>query len=398
MGISRCFSVEDFRRCARASLPFPVFDFLEGGSDDEITLRDNAADFEQVRLVPRSLRAAAELTLGSTLLGRSIAAPIMLAPTGMNRLFHHRGERAVARAARKLNLYYSLSTLSTVSIEEIAGISDGPNCFQIYVHRDRSWSLEFIERCRETKFSALSLTVDAMVGGNRERDLRSGMTIPPRISLRGLSSLAAHPKWSFNHLARDRIALANLVRRGVPVKLDSIHRYVAEQLAARVTWDDAQRLVEAWKGPFAIKGILSAEDAIRAAEIGATAVILSNHGGRQLDGSCSPIQQLPEVVAAVGGRLEIIVEGGVRRGTHVAKALALGANAVSIGRPYLYALAAGGDAGVERLLGRLVDEFRRAMILLGCNSVEELSLACVRSNSVHVPAVRSGVEQTVGVG
>jgi len=380
MRVDQCYSIADFRTLARKRLPRPVFDFLDGGAEDEVTLRHNRDDFDTVQLVPRVLTGVSDVDMSSTLLGQKVSVPLMLSPTGMNRMFHNHGERAVSRAAERFGLFYSLSTLSTVSIEEIARLNSGPNCFQIYIHKDRGLSRHFINRCKDAGYAALSLTVDTTIGGNRERDLRNGMTIPPRFSWSDLLSFATHARWSLEHFVHGDITLANLVdMAGKDGKLQSIYAYVGEQLDAAVTWNDAKEMIQQWGGPFAIKGLVSVEDAKRAVDIGASAIILSNHGGRQLDGGCSAFYQLPAIVDAVGGKIEIIVEGGVRRGTHIAKAISLGATAVAMGRGYLYALAAGGQAGVERALERLIAEYRRDLMLLGCASTQDLGPHLVRS-------------------
>ena len=377
--VDRCRNIADFRAMARRRLPRALFDFLDGGAEDEVTLRRNTSDFDQFELVPRTLIDLADLTMETSVLGQTVSAPILLSPTGMNRMFHPAGERAVAGAASMHGLFYSLSTLSTVSIEEVARINPGPKCFQIYIHKDRGLTRRFIERCKAAGFAALSLTVDATVGGNRERDLAHGLAIPPRLSPASLLDFAMHPRWVAGHFTNPPLTLANLAAAsGKDKKLDSVYQYVGEQFDSSVTWRDAEEIVREWGGPFAIKGIVSVEDARRAVDIGASAIMLSNHGGRQLDGARSPIAALGDVVDAVGGQIEVIVDGGVRRGTHIAKAIAMGATAVSIGRPYLYALAAGGEAGVDRMLTRLIAELRRDMMLIGCASLGDIGPSRIR--------------------
>jgi L-lactate dehydrogenase (cytochrome) len=374
MGIARCNNIEDFRRLARRRLPAPLFHYIDGGADDEVTLRANTAAFDSCRLVPNALVGLDGIDLSTTVLGQKLEWPVFLSPTGMSRLFHHDGERAAARAAAKLGTMYSLSTMATVSIEEIGALCEGPKCFQIYIHKDRELTYEFVERARAANFSALALTVDTLVAGNRERDHVTGMVMPPRLTAASLLSFASHLDWAYNYLTHDKFELANVasrIRRGTD-SLTSVIDYVNSQFDPTVDWADAEKLVAKWNGPFAIKGIMSVEDARRAVDIGATAIMVSNHGGRQLDGAATPFDMLPAIADAVGDRIEIILDSGVRRGSHVLKALALGAKACMIGRGYVYALAAGGQAGVERALTRLRAEIQRDMVLMGCSALGEL--------------------------
>ena len=374
MSIKRCNNIEDFRLKAKRRLPAPLFHYIDGGADDEGTLRRNTEAFDDVCLIPNALADLSGLDLSTTVLGQKIDWPVFLAPTGMSRLFHHDGERAAARAAAKFGTYYGLSTLSTVSIEEIGALTGAPKLFQIYIHKDRDLTYGFIERCKQAKFSALCLTVDTLVAGNRERDLVTGMVMPPKLTLASLISFATHLDWALNYVTHDKFELANVkdsIDKGTD-SLVSVVGYINSQFDRTITWEDARKCVEAWGGPFAIKGVMSVEDAERSVDIGASAIMISNHGGRQMDGATAPFDQLPAIVDAVGGKIEIIVDGGIKRGTHVLKALAMGATACSIGRGYLYALAAGGQPGVERALERLRDEVERDMILMGCRNVGEL--------------------------
>ncbi len=373
--IKDCNNTADFRRLAKKRLPAPLFDCIDGGADDEISLLRNTEAFNDVRLIPNALADLSSMDLSVNVLGQDIAWPVFCSPTGMNRLFHHDGERAVCRAADNANTMYSLSTVATVSIEEIGALTTGPKCFQIYIHKDRGLSYDFIERCKAAKFSALCLTVDTLVAGNRERDLVSGMSIPPRFTLKSLLSFMLHPQWSLHYLASEKFQLANVAKHieAGTGKLTSVIEYINQQFDYTITWKDAEQAIQAWGGPFAIKGIMSVEDAHRAVEVGASAIMISNHGGRQLDGSTAPFDQLPAIVDAVGDKIEVILDGGVRRGTHVLKALAMGAKACMIGRGYLYALAAGGQPGVGRALRRLRHEVKRDMILMGCSTIAELN-------------------------
>ncbi len=372
MSLARCHNIADLRRLAQRRIPAPMFHYIDGGSDDEWTLRRNTTAFDDYQLWPDQLRDMSQVDLGATLLGQRIAWPVFLAPTGMNRLFHHGAEPAAARAAQKSGTFFTLSTMGTTRIEEIAALGDGPWMFQIYILKDRGLTTEFVERCQAAKFQALCLTVDTAVAGNRERDRVTGMILPPRFTLKSFASFAAHPRWAFHLLMNPDFQLANVVHRVGKLGTVSLIDYVNGQFDRSVTWDDVARLREQWGGPFVLKGLQTAADAKRAVEVGATAVMISNHGGRQLDGAAAPIDCLGAMREAVGDKLELIVDGGIRRGTHVLKALALGANACSIGRAYLYGLAAGGQAGVERALGLLRAEVERDLALLGCRQLSDL--------------------------
>ena len=375
MRISDCHNTADFRKLAKKRLPAPLFHYIDGGADDEITLRWNTESFNRVRLIPNALADLSNMDLSVNVLGQDIDWPVFCSPTGMNRLFHHDGERAVCKAAHQHKTMYSLSTLSTVSIEEIGDLTPGPKCFQIYIHKDRGLSYDFIQRCKDANYSALCLTVDTLVAGNRERDLVTGMTMPPKFTLSSMLSFMTHPSWGLNYLRSEKFQLANVANEiaAGSGKLTSVIDYINSQFDHSLTWKDAEQVIQAWGGPFAIKGVMSVEDARRAVDAGASAVMISNHGGRQLDGATSPFEQLPAIVDAVGDKIEVILDGGVRRGTHVLKALAMGAKACMIGRGYLYALAAGGQPAVERALTRLRQEIERDMVLMGCSSVKQLN-------------------------
>lgn len=373
-----CHSIADLRRRAQQRLPRAVCDYLEGGADDEVALARNSASFGDCRLLPRVLRDVTRIELGTEILGVPSRLPLILAPTGMSRLFHHEGETAVARAAQVAGLIYSLSSVGSRSIEEIAAASDGPKWFQIYVWRDRAILRELIERCRAARYQALCLTVDVPAPGNRERDLQNGFTVPPRFTVTTMCDMLRRPYWLWHLLTGERMTLGN-VRRHAHADADvfTVIEYIRTQLDPAVTWDDAAWMIREWGGAFAIKGIASADDARRAVEIGASAIIVSNHGGRQLDQSPAPFELLPAIVAAVDGRAEVILDGGVRRGSDIIKALARGARACMIGRPYLYGLAAGGEAGVTRALDILRAELETGMKLIGCDSVRKLDANCL---------------------
>jgi len=375
MRLSDCHRIDDFRTLAKRRLPFPVFDYIDGAADDELTKARNTAAYDSCDLVPDVLAGVAEIDTSCTILGRKSALPLMLSPTAVQRAFHWEGERAVARAAEKFGLWFGISSLATRSIEEIAALTSGPKLFQLYVHKDKGLNTHMIERCQAAGFDALALTVDTIVSGKRERCLHSGFTTPPRFTLASVVSYATKPKWTLDYLLREKFRLPNLdthVTEGSSKAL-SIADYFNTMLDTSMDWDTAAAIREQWGGTFVLKGVMSAADARRAVEIGADAIMLSNHGGRQLDGSRAPFDQLPEIVDAVGGQIEIICDGGVRRGTHALKALCAGANAASGGRLYLYALAAAGQDGVERALAILKDEIERGMRLMGVKNVEQLT-------------------------
>lgn len=348
-----------------------MFHYIDGGADDEWSLTNNTAAFERYSLIPRVLRDVSAPDTRCRVLGCESALPIITAPTGMARLFHHEKEFAVARAAAACGIPYSLSTMATSSIEDIAQANPGPKIFQIYIHRDRGLTRELADRARAAGYTALALTVDTPMGGNRERDLRTGMVMPPRWSWRSALSFALHPVWSFNLLRYPDFRLANVVHRvdALAGGAMSLVAYVNAQFDRALVWDDVEDLIAHWNGPFALKGVMHPEDARRARDVGATALMVSNHGGRQLDGAPAPIDCLAPIREAVGDSLELILDGGVRRGTQILKALQAGATACSVGRPVLYGLAAGGEAGVRRALQILKDELLRDMTLAGWPSL-----------------------------
>ena len=375
MKINDCYNINDFRKLAKKKLPAPIFHYIDGGADDEITLKRNTESFSKCDLVPNILTSVGQPDLSTKVLGQKIQMPIFLAPTAMQRLYHHDGDKASARAAEKFGTFYSMSTMATSSIEEIANISNGPKLFQLYIHKDQALTDNLIDRCKNSGFRALCLTVDTVVAGNRERDHRWGFTTPPKLTMKSIMSFMTHPKWSLNYLTHEKFQLANVAhftKKGSSIA-KGVMEYINEQYDPAMSWKDAEYVVKKWGGPFALKGVMSVEDAKRAIDIGASAIILSNHGGRQLDGSRSPFDQLPAIADAVGGKIEIIVDGGIRRGTHVLKALSLGATACSFGKAFLYALSAGGQNGVEMLLKRMKEEITRDMILLGCKNIKELN-------------------------
>jgi len=375
MRLSDCHNIYDFRKLAQQRLPWPVFDDIDGAADDELTKARNTAAYGTCDLVPDVLAGVEEIDTSVTILGRKSALPLILSPTALQRVFHWQGERAVARAAEKFGLWFGISSLATVSIEEIAALVSTPKMFQFYYHKDRGLNRSMVERCQAAKFDCVTLTVDTIVSGKRERCARSGFTSPPRFTPSSALSYALKPAWALNYVFREKFRLPNLdthVSEGTGEAV-SIAGYFNTMLDQSLTWKMAEQLREDWGGTFCLKGVMSAGDARRAVEIGADAIMISNHGGRQLDGSRAPFDQLTEIVDAVGGKIEIICDGGVRRGTHVLKALAAGASCASGGRLYLYALAAAGQRGVERAIGLLKDEIERGMKLAGVKSVSELN-------------------------
>ncbi|MCF8707485.1 alpha-hydroxy acid oxidase [Rhizorhapis sp. SPR117] len=375
MRLTNCHNIEDFRRLAKQRLPWPVFDYIDGAADDEITKRRNTDAYADCDLVPDVLAGVADIDTSVTIMGRKSALPLILSPTALQRVFHWQGERAVAKAAEKFGLWFGISSLATVSIEEVGAMVSTPKMFQFYYHKDRGLNRSMIARCKAAKFDALALTVDTIVSGKRERCARSGFTSPPRFTPSSALSYAIKPRWALDYLFREKFALPNLdthVTEGTGNAV-SIASYFNSMLDVGMDWKMAEQLREDWGGAFCLKGIMSAADARRAVEIGADAIMISNHGGRQLDGSRAPFDQLPEIVEAVGGEIEIICDGGIRRGTHILKALSAGASCVSGGRLYLYALAAAGQPGVERAIGLLKDEIERGMRLLGVTSTDQLN-------------------------
>jgi len=374
MRLNQCHNFHDFRRLAARRLPGPIFDYIDGAADDEVTYRQNTASFERCDLVPNVLRGVEEVDLSVTVMGQKLAFPVYLSPTALQRLFHHTGERAVADAASKYGTMFGVSSLGTVSLEEVREKYSTPQVYQFYFHKDRGLNRAMLERAKSAGVEVMMLTVDSITGGNRERDLRTGFTIPFRLTLGGMLQFAIKPMWGINYVTHERFRLPQLDEHvdmsGGPM---SIGRYFTDMLDPAMNWDDVAELVRFWDGQFCLKGVMSVADARRAAEIGCTGIVLSNHGGRQLDGSRAPFDQLAEIVDAVGDRLDVMMDGGIQRGTQVLKALSLGAKAVGVGRYYLYPLAASGLAGVDRAIGLLRTEIERDMKLMGCNSIDQLS-------------------------
>jgi len=373
--IKQCSNIGDFRRMAKRRLPGPIFHYIDGAADDELTYRRNTKAYEECDLVPTVLAGVESIDMSVTAMGQKLDMPLFCSPTALQRLFHHDGERAVANAAEKFGTMFGISSLGTVSVEEIGSTINTPKLFQLYFHKDRGLTNSMIDRCIAANFDVLALTVDTITGGNRERDLRTGFTSPPRLTLDSLLSFALHPRWAIDYFTHEKFELPQLkdyVKEGSNISV-SVGDYFSTMLDQSMNWQDAENIRKKWGKQFCLKGIMSVADAKRAVDIGASAIMVSNHGGRQLDGSRSPFDQLAEIVDAVGDRIDVVCDGGITRGTHVLKALSVGAKACSGGRFYLYALAAAGQAGVERALANLHTEIERDMKLMGCRSLSQLS-------------------------
>ena len=375
MNLKDCYNFSDFRKLAKKKLPSPIFHYIDGAADDEITYERNTSAFDDVDLVPNVLRGVENVDLSTTIFGKKLDLPFYLAPTALQRLFHYDGERAVGKAAKKFNTMFGVSALATVSVEEISSMIDTPKMFQFYFHKDRGLNDSCLERAKAAKFDVMALTVDTITGGNRERDLRTGFVIPPKLNFKSLMEFIFKPMWGINYITSQKFELPHLqeyVSAGTSA-MTSIGDYFSNMLDQSMNWKDAEELRKNWGGHFALKGIMSVEDAKKAVDIGCTGVIVSNHGGRQLDGSSSSFDQLSKIVDAVGDKVDVICEGGIQRGTHVLKALSVGAKACAGGRLYLYALASAGQKGVERALVLLKNEIERDMKLMGCTSINQLN-------------------------
>lgn len=373
--LAKSATIEDLRRIARKRLPRGVFDYIDGGAEDELTMTANSAAYRRLTFSPRVLRDVSQVDISSSLLGRRLAYPLVLAPTGFTRIADPEGELAVARAAKRFELPYALSTLGTRSIEEVAEAGSDRLWFQVYTWKNRELVAELVRRAANSGYEALCLTVDTAVLGRRERDVRRGFTLPPKIGLSTLLDGILHPGWSWGFLTSEPIVFANVAGNqsvGDGTDAISLAEYVGSQFDPGLSWEDVDWLRRHWDGPIVVKGIQSVEDAIIAADRGVDAIAISNHGGRQLDSTPATLDLLPAIADAVGGKTEIICDGGVRRGGDIVKAIALGANAVMAGRPYLYGLAAAGEAGVDQVLTNLGSEMKRTMALIGCARVKDL--------------------------
>ena len=379
MRLNQCYNYQDFRTLARKRLPGPIYNYIDGGADDEVTMRRNTEAFNQCDLIPGVLRGVKDVDLSIEVMGQRLELPVYCSPTALQRLYHHRGEYAVAAAAEKFGTMFGVSSLGTVSMEKIAQDFDIPQVYQFYFHKDRELNRAMMERAKASGIQVMMLTVDSITGGNRERDLRTGFSIPFRLTLGGMVEFASKPAWGINYLLHEKFSLPQLQAH---IDMDggssSIGDYFTNMLDPAMNWQDVADMVDFWDGQFCLKGIMSVEDARRAVDIGCTGIVISNHGGRQLAGSRSSFDQLAEIVDAVGNDIDVLFDSGVQRGSHVLKALALGAKAVGIGRMYLYALAAAGQPGVERVLKLMQAEIERDMRLMGCSSIKDLQREHVR--------------------
>jgi L-lactate dehydrogenase (cytochrome) len=370
--LDRLYSVGDVRDAARRRLPQMIFDFVDGGAEDERTLASNVAAFDLMTFRTRPLVDVGERSWSAELFGVRSRAPFVLAPAGLAGLLAPRGEELAARAAGEWGVPFALSTMSSVSIEDVRRSSEGSLWFQLYLWRDRSATEHLVDRARRSRYDVLCLTVDVPLSGRRERDLRHGMTIPPRVSIRNAIDVARHPRWAIG-AARTPITFANVAPEAAAGSgAMALGKFVNSQLNPGANWDDFRWLRERWSGPLVVKGVLDAETAGRLVDEGVDGIVVSNHGGRQLDGAVAAILALGEVVGEVAGRVPVILDGGVRRGTHVLTALALGADAVMLGRPYLWGLAVGGSTGVRHVLDLLEAEIDRSLALIGCADLADI--------------------------
>jgi len=374
MGLKHCYNFHDFRALARSRLPGPIFDYIDGAADDEISHGRNSASFDDCDLVPNVLRGVETVDMSVTVMGQKLAMPIYCSPTALQRLFHHEGEHAVAAAANKFGTMFGVSSMGTVSLKELREKHSTPQFYQFYFHKDRGLNKAMLEAAKASGVDVMMLTVDTITAGNRERDLRTGFSMPLKLTLAGAYQFAIKPRWAINYLTHAKFSLPQIEdfvdMTGGAV---SVSQYLNEMLDPSMDWDDVAEMVKLWDGQFCLKGIMSVEDAKRAVDVGCSGIVISNHGGRQLDGSRSPFDQLAEIVNAVGDKIDVVMDSGIQRGSHVLKALSLGAKAVGGGRFYLYALAAAGQPGVERALDLMRIEIERDMRLMGVKSLSELS-------------------------
>lgn len=372
--LERAANIDDLREIARRRLPGGIFDYIDGGAEDEVTMGRNSAAFDGVQFVPRVLRDVSHIDTSTTLLGRPLTAPIIFSPTGFTRIAHSQGELSVARVAARHGLPYCLSTLSTRSIEDVARVSDGPKWFQVYVWRDRELVRDMLSRATDQGYEAIMLTVDTAVLGRRERDVRRGFTLPPRLWVGTILDGIRHPAWTWDFIRHEPITFANVstssrAASGTAVTLSD---FISEQFDPALSWNDIDWFRENWSGPIILKGVQSVDDARTAQSAGIDAIALSNHGGRQLDSAPTPFSLIAPVADATGGTVPLICDGGIRRGSDIVKAIAMGASACTMGRSYLYGLGAAGERGVERALTMLTSELTRSMALSGVRTIDEI--------------------------
>lgn len=369
--IEDCLNVFDFQDASREVLPKPIFEYMEGGAEDEVTKRANMSAFDRYQLIPSYLKDIRKIDMRRSVFGCSLDWPVVLAPTGLTKVFHPDGEVAVAKAAASQGAAYSLSTMGTTSIEEVGKATAGPKIFQLYLFTDDALNFALIDRCKAANFDVICLTVDTVVAGNRERDRRTGLTVPPRINRKNILYFAQSPSWCLRYVASGGVTMPN-IPAAEGSDLGTLAAYFASKMEQNITWSRVERLMAYWGKPFVVKGLQSVEDAQTAAACGMAGIIVSNHGGRQLDGGAATIDLVANIVDAVGDKLDVVLDGGVRRGSHVVKALAMGVTACMIGRPYLYGLSAFGKVGVEQVVNLLRKETERTMALIGCAHVDEV--------------------------
>jgi L-lactate dehydrogenase (cytochrome) len=373
--LSRCYDIDDLANLARKRLPAGAAAYLDGGGEDEWTLRRNREAFGEVELLPRILRDVSQVKTATTVLGTAMPMPVVLSPVGAPRMFHHEGELAVARAASQAGLTYGVSTLATQSLEAIADAANSsPLWFQLYLWGDRSVAKDLLARAKAAGYRALLLSADTTVRSERDRELHRGIELPsPELTLRTVLDGARHPAWSWHFLTSSAPGFPNLSMHG-----PTSRQQMKQMFDGTVSWADLDWLRDVWDGPIAVKGVLRPDDAARAADHGADAVIVSNHGGRQMDHLPATLEMLPDVVDAVGDRIEVLVDSGFRRGVDIVSALALGARAVLIGRAHLYGLAAAGEAGVRHAIDILGQELRMSMALCGASTLGDLDRGLIR--------------------
>ena len=373
--LKNCNNFQDLKDLARRRLPGPIYHYIDGAAEDETTYQRNTEAFQDVDLIPNVLAGVENIDMSVEVMGYKLGLPIFCSPTALQRLFHHQGERAVARAAEKFNTLFGVSSLGTVKLKDIDELIKTPKMIQFYFHKDSGLNDSMISMAQEANFEILTLTVDTITGGNRERDLRTGFTTPPKLTPKSIFQFGIKPAWALNYLFREKFELSQLsshVNEGTNIAI-SVGDYFTTMLDQSMTWDDVIKLKEDWGRKFCLKGIMSPSDARKAVEMKADAIMVSNHGGRQLDGGRSPFDQLDEILQEVGGEIEVILDGGVQRGTHVLKAMAMGATACSGGRMYLFGLAAAGQDGVEKALGNMKNEIEREMKLMGVKQLKDLN-------------------------
>ena len=383
----RLYSVAETRRWARRALPRAVFDFVDGGAEDEVTLRANEQAFAEVRLLPRPLQGTTRREQRLTLFGRELAMPLIIGPTGLSGLLWPDGELATARAAAAAGIPYCLSHGSTCTIEELAGIGVTPRWMQVFMFTDRGLTRAFAERARAAGYDALVLTTDNQALGNRERDIRNGFSIPPRPTARTWLGMAARPGWLWRMRKRRQLTFANYADAGGDLR--AIASRMASLLDPSASWADVAWLRRLWPGPLLLKGVLHPDEARRAADEGVDGIVVSNHGGRQLDGAPATAAALPAIVAVVNGRMPVLVDGGVRRGADIARALALGAAACLIGRPHLWGLAVAGEAGVAAVLDLYRRELDRVMALCGFDDLAAIDRTALDAAGAPAPLARA---------